>query len=559
MRLRWFRARSFLVLSLLLLGSARLLTAQDDIPHVVFIEEPQELRMSSVTDPGPDGLTRLADMFRAEGALVEWIRLRDTIPEDVDVIVLVRPRVPLSAENLARIWMRVGAGASLLVAVDPSGFLGGNTEAQNGGLSTLMTLDQGVTLLNGIAIEPWYVNETLTDLRAALSMAVPDSVPHPVIEPLQQYDLPLTLWGARPLRVEPFGVDSLAWSLAVAEPKYFEATTAVYPRADTVPAALEVHIGTDPQGRLSIGAIGENTRTGSRVAVLGDAELLQNGFGLALNGISAPQYPGSYVLAERLIAWMLRKETYPDLPPGILWLAVDGQGDDWATEAGTLADDEGDTTIFSLDITQMRGIRTDAYAYILLETAQPASPDSAVDLEFDSSRDGQPDLTLTFNASGVVARPPEGEPVVIHDAAFAVGTVVELRVPLRLVNPVTSISQICLYSSIELAFPQEPDCVQGQFPIRLSTNTDAVPLRVDFGTPLATVTTDGVNRANIRSSPDTSGSGIGALDINEIVAVVGRNETGEWYYVQTAAAQGWVNALALTFIGDLEQIPVRAS
>ncbi|MBK8025317.1 MAG: hypothetical protein IPK19_28995 [Chloroflexi bacterium] len=132
----------------------------DEMPHVVFIEEPRDLAMASVTDTGPDGLTRLADLFRDQGALVEWIRLRDDISADVDVIVLVRPRRALGAEDLARIWKQVGAGASLLVAVDPNGFQGGTTESERGGLSTLTTLDQGITLREGILIEPWFTHDS---------------------------------------------------------------------------------------------------------------------------------------------------------------------------------------------------------------------------------------------------------------------------------------------------------------------------------------------------------------------------------------------------------------
>ncbi len=198
-------------------------------PLVVFIEEPRSLVTASVTDNGPDGLTRLAEVFQRLGARTEWIRLRDTLPEDTSVVVLVRPRRTMTPADLAWVWQRVGAGNSLLVALDPQGDQGTRTETPTGGLSTLTTLDQGITLGTGILIEPWFTNKSLSELDSSVAFGYADPVPNPVSEPIARYDLPVALWGARPLRVEPFGVNSFAWALVSALPEYVETATDIFP------------------------------------------------------------------------------------------------------------------------------------------------------------------------------------------------------------------------------------------------------------------------------------------------------------------------------------------
>ena len=181
------RVLSVLCLVLLLVlaapGFAQDETAQS--PLVVFVEEPRNLQMASVTDNGPDGLTRLADIFRSLGARTEWLRLRDPLPDDTKVVVLVRPRRPLTTEFLARLWRIVGNGGSLLVALEPQGYLATNTEAPGRGLDKLLTLDDGVSLMNGILIEPWFTNKSFNELYSTFSLGFNDPVPNSISEPLQ--------------------------------------------------------------------------------------------------------------------------------------------------------------------------------------------------------------------------------------------------------------------------------------------------------------------------------------------------------------------------------------
>ncbi|MEO8392123.1 MAG: hypothetical protein ABI700_03940, partial [Chloroflexota bacterium] len=329
------RALSVLCLLLLLVlvapSYAQDQTAQP--PLVVFVEEARDLQMASVTDNGPDGLTRLAEIFRSLGARTEWKRLRDPLPDDTKVVVLVRPRKPLTTEFLAQIWRVTGTGGSLLVALEPQGYLTTNTESPGKGLDKLVTLDDGISLMNGILIEPWFTAKSFTELFSTFSLGFSDPVPNPITDPVRTFDLPVALWGARSLKVEPFGVNSAAWSLVDARPQYVESATNIYPtRSNPDGVPFQLNLDKDQQGQVNVAAIGENTATDSRVAMLGDAEFVQNGYGLSLSADNGtPRFPGNYIMTQRMAAWLLRlpNDQYPALPSGMTWIALDGSVSDW--------------------------------------------------------------------------------------------------------------------------------------------------------------------------------------------------------------------------------------
>ena len=242
------------------------------------------------------------------------------MPEDASVIVLVRPRRTLSTTYLARLWERVSLGSSLLIALDPQSYQSTTTEWAGSGLDKLLTDDQGISLYNGILIQPWFNNESFASLNATFSLGFVDPVPNPISEPAQRYDLPVALWGARPLGVEPFGVNSFAWAIADALPKYVETATNIFPSRTNPGAPLEINLDKDRLGQVRIAAFGENTVIGSRVAVFGDAEFVQNGYGLSLTpGKNTPRYPANTIMTERLAAWLLHvpEDQYPDLPSGL--------------------------------------------------------------------------------------------------------------------------------------------------------------------------------------------------------------------------------------------------
>lgn len=552
------RILSIICLILLLVSAVPGYAQVEPLPLVVFIEEARALGMASVTDNGPDGVTRLAEIFRNLGARTIWIRLRDPVPEDARVIVLVRPRSALTTAFLARIWQQVGAGNSLLIALEPPGYLGARTETSGSGLDTLLTYDQGISLRNGILIEPWFNNESFRDLYSTFSLGYADPVPNPISEPLTRYELPVGLWGARPLGVEPFGVDSFAWALVDSLPEFVETATNIFPSRNNDGEPVELNLDKDQQGQVHIAAFGENTEVGTRAAVIGDGEFLQNGYGLSLNASSGtPNFPANYIVTERLAAWLLRvpEDQYPALPSGFTWIALDGSVLDWQENAPVTTDDPADAAILSLNIQQLRAVYNDSYLYMTVETVSQANVEAQIDLELDSLGSGAADTIVSMQPGRVFAQTGDQPVEAVPDANMAIGDVIELRIPLRLAGLAPRVVSLCLSSGRELAFPQPPDCVESPIQVGRLNQTDPAPLRGgDF--PVIAVRGDG-SRVNIRQAPSLTANVLRTVPYGTVYAAIGRSADDEWIQVQTAAYRGWVSRLVLfAEASNLDSLPV---
>lgn len=542
--------RRLMILLLTLLVLAQPGLAQDARPLVVFVEDARVLQTSSVTDNGPDGVTRLGEMFVRQGARTAFVRLTDALPEDAQVIVLVRPRGSMPAAYLARIWLQMERGAGLLLAIDPPGHVNARPEGQNSGLDRLLTLDYGVSLLNGLLIEPWFTLGTIREVQTSYLYAHGASVPHPIFDPLARYELPVRLWGARPLAVEPFGIDSQAASLLQTTPLYAETSPTTLALQEPTP--LEINLEADPQGLMNVAAVGENVRSGSRIAIIGDGEFVQNGFGLSYIGDSTiPRYAGNYVLTDRIIAWLLQNEAYPDLPDGLTWVAVDGDRAEWENVAVAVNDSLDDSTVNALNLTQIKAFRNESFIYMALETAASPSPDLRVEIEIDRNRDRQPDVVLSFHSSGVLAQSGVDEPAPVLDAAMGIGDMTELRLPRRLAEG--DILSVCLVSTRDLAFPQPPDCADA--PVAVPSVGDRDPVNVR--TPrqiIATVT--GSNSVNLREAPGIDSPVLTTASFGAEFAVIGRDATAEWFRVQDARWTGWLSGLVVRVNGDVDLLPI---
>ncbi|MFN8563215.1 MAG: hypothetical protein U0703_16745 [Anaerolineae bacterium] len=538
------RVLSILCLMLLLVTAAPG-HAQVQAPLVVFVEEARTLVMASVTDNGPDGVTRLAEIFQSLGARTTWVRLDDPIPEDARVVVLVRPRGALTPAYLARIWLQVSAGNSLLVALEPPGYLGARTETPGSGLDRLLTYEQGISLLNGILVEPWFNNASFSDLYSTFSLGYADSVPNPISDPLRQYDLPVALWGARPLHVEPFGMDSFAWALVDASPEFVETATDIFPSRDNPGAPIQLNLDKDMQGRVNIAAYGENTRSGARAAVLGDGEMLQNGYGLRRTTSGEPVHPADYILAQRLAAWLLRlpQDQYPALPSGFTWIALDGSVSDWADNVPVTPDDPTDASILSLNIGQARAVYNDSYLYLTVETVSQANIESQIDLELGSADGGTGNTVVSMQPGRVYAQTGDQPVEVVPDADMSIGDVIELRLPLRLTGTPPNVVSLCLSSGRSLAFPQPPDCLDAPVQVGRIDQTDPAPVRAgDFRRRRARRWRQPHQRAP-RAGDDSERDPYRAL--RDGFPAIGRSADGEWVQVQTAAYRGWVFRLTL--------------
>lgn len=527
-------------------------SAQDDPPLVVFIDQ-QDLLPASTSDPGPDGLSRLAEFFRSRGARTQLTRADDALPDDADVIVLVRPRAALPVDYLARIWRVVENGANLLIAVDPSGHGGGATDAATSGLSRLLTLDYGITLQDGILLEDWFNPASVQNIDTSYSHGYARLSTHPINLELSRYDLPIFVWGARPLRVEALGAQTRAYPLFEITPRFAETNRDIFRAAD--PAPFELNIGVDGQGRMTLGAIGGNTRNGTRAAVLGDGEMLLNDYGLALlPGTQTPRHLGNTLLAQRLVDWLLETpyENWYALPDNYTWLQIDGSVSDWSGLLSATADSQADSSIQPLNLQWAGAFQNDAFLYLALATAGQPISTLAIEIGVDNDGDGTEDAAVIISNSGVISQ--IGERVVfMPDADFHIGTIIEARIPLRAFGRFTQIARLCLTSSIELAFEVTPDCLDTPLPAPAVSQRDPAPLRFS-GVPIATVQT--ADFANIRQGPGTNTPIVGAVDDGDLFALIGRNQAGDWYQIRNARYEGWMASYLMFSNADLERIPI---
>jgi hypothetical protein len=533
----------FLILCSGLWTLGSLVIAQDAAPIQVAFIENRQLRTTSITDPGEDGITRLAEIFRALGAETQFLRLDEPIPTETDLVVMVRPSRRLSPVQNIRLWQHLQRGKHLLLALDPDHMAGIQATMAGSGLNNLLLLEYGLGVQNSTLIEPWLSLDQLASLARLWSRAqIEDHGVHPVIAPLQRYDLPLQTWGAASIKLEPLGLDSLARPLFFTETPYGETSADALRQTGDNPPPLVLNIGEDLQGRLLVGGLAVNYRSGSRLALLGDSEMLQNLYGLAYetSGSNIPRFPGNRILAERLAAWLmgLPEEAWPPLPGGITWLALDGAADDWE-EIGAQVDDAL-LDAPANDIQSARAFQNDQYVYILLQ-AFNITPD--LRLEF-TAQDFSIARQVIYEQGGFYSLEAESGRSQLPDAGIALGDYIEIRLPRRALGSATAFSRICV--GLDNA-----DCIEDPLTIQTASTLDPVPVR-PLNVPLASV----ANSANLRLGPATNTRVQVTLPPRTQLTPLGRDSSGEWILLRNGRWQGWINIPLLNMNIEAERLPV---
>src|SRR5690606_36543637 len=88
-------------------------------PLVVFIQGRRPLDSASISNVGPEGLSKLADIFRSLGADVIYRNITEPVPAEASVVVLARPMRAVGTVETAYLWNYLESGGNLLVAFDP--------------------------------------------------------------------------------------------------------------------------------------------------------------------------------------------------------------------------------------------------------------------------------------------------------------------------------------------------------------------------------------------------------------------------------------------------------
>jgi len=508
-------------------------------PLVVFV---QDKALGTPGDWDADGIAKLKVIFEDRGARVESITLDDPIPADAAVIVISQPTRSLPAAFLAHLWVHLAQGHHLLFTVDPLGQDGTRNERASDGLAKLLNQDYGLVFTDAFAAEAWFTLDNITTAETAFSRVYADRVPHPILDPLVRYHVPIYIWGARIIEIDAIGINADAGPL-LASPTAYGEVGRVFEAADT-PVPLEITPGEDLIGWQNVGGLSESIVTGSRVVILGDSQMVQNDYGL----IFAPQridalYPGNQILLERIVAWLLElpDEQWPPLPTGYTWLAIDGNVDDWETRGGIVTDAAGDGK-GGADISQVRAFQNEAFLYVLIESNE-GIPD-ALRITFDTNNDGLSDRTLIVDRAGGVI----GEQTVTDMRAGWGEKAVELQIPLREAGAILN-----LCSEDEGQTPQ--DCLDGR--LEISTVNERAPDDLLFPEgPLVMVRTEPQNNVNLRSGPGADTGSVGFYDNGHVFRAVGRDESGEWIQVQNARQTGWIARFLLRPNVDVMTLPI---
>jgi hypothetical protein len=527
---------------------------QDTRPLVVVVEGRRPLDTAAMTNIGTVGISQLADQFRQLGARVQFVRLDGPLPPEARVVVIARPLRSLRLLETVYLWQHLVRGGALLLALDPEEyFLAGRNvrpRYNRSGLGTLIAQDYGLMVGDTFLAEPWYSGDSIQKLENTYGLAFAELNGEPVTAPLVQYGVPVWIWGARSLVVDPLGAGSVAAPLLAVQAAYAETDSGVF-RTQALPAPpvpLQYDAGKDlPGGSFTMAARAMRTASGARIAILGDSELLQNGYGLVRDG-TVSRYPGNAIFAGRLAAWLLGlpEEEWPSLPAGWTWIAPDGDAADWEGLALAPVSDDQEGIEGAYDLAEVAAFTDDRYLYLLARTySDPAQP---VWLEVTRS-DG---ATVRVTAQGASLSTPDGTQVAVPDATLAVGTVLEARVPLRVAATGRALTTVCL-GVAEQPDARPVDCLGRPLSVPVA-RTRAPADALWKGHMLVTIySTAGVY---LRQGPSTSTPVQATLRYGTTLAALGRTADGAWIRVQDARYAGWVAAYLLTPNGDFSTLPV---
>lgn len=525
-------------------------------PLVVIVEGRRPLNTAAMTNVGPAGISQLADVFRGLGARVQFVRLDAPLPAEARVVVIARPLRSMPLLQTAYLWWHLERGGNLLLALDPEEFFldGSNVRPRfnRGGLAPLIRQDFGITVSDTFLAEPLASADSIEALESTYALTFAELEGEPITAPLARYGVPVWVWGARSMVVDPLGMGSEAAPLLATSTAFGETDPGVFRTSSvSAAAALEFNAGLDvPVSLLTVGARALSTPSGARIVILGDSELLQNGYGLVRDG-AVPRHPGNLLFVQRAAAWLLKlpEESWPGLPTGWTWLALDGDPADWEGRDLRLVSDGEDVVGAGHDLTEAAAFADDRYLYVLLRTRDAPSAPVWVELALPGGR------TLRAGPDDVAVTEVDGTRTPISDAALAVGAALELRVPLRVVGSARALAGVCL--GAEPGADARPvDCLETPLAVRV------VSTRAPFDYALREATLVSVRSANglnLRAGPGLSATILTRLDSGVTLAAWGQSADGDWVWVQDARHAGWVAAYLVTPNADLSRLPVLPS
>lgn len=487
-------------------------------------------------------LLNSVDPFTVETVAID---LRSPIIRNIDLVILVRPLRRLDAQQTANLWHYLDKGGNLLLAIDPNRYNGVNTEDSQSGLNQLLNIHYGISWQDNMLIEPWFDVIPLFDISRSWSQGIADEVtPHIITQPLVDFGIPIRFWIGRSLQVESVNGSSLTNALIYTEGPHGE--TSSFNLNEPIPGQFDINIGEDAQGRLVLASVAESLENRSRIAVIGDSEIFQNGFGQLNNpeDETLPLQLGSYLFSQRLLQWLLEipEEVWLPLPEIFTWIAVDGQAEDWASYDSVVYNtDTNEVVPPSLDIEQVQLLHNDNYAYVLVETVESPAENLLVTLAIDL--DGET-VTVILEGGSVSFVDSNGDVQSIPDARYRLSESIEARIPLRIVGENPIYTEICISDTSTTS-----DCYEETLSSSIVGQIDPLSIRFPSVSTGYVITT-----AQLQDSPE--GLLIVELQSQTQLAILGRNTLGDWVKVANGRYEGWVEAAELAINARRNLLPV---
>ncbi|MFN8527800.1 MAG: hypothetical protein U0670_04235 [Anaerolineae bacterium] len=255
-------------------------------------------------DRGSNGLSTFGALVHQMGASLHTLDWRTPFPADMDLLIVPNPGTDYTADAISRLWAYMNAGGRVLLAVNPSADIIPGRErgtlAGNNVLWALMNADFGVAALDNVLVDP-AENSDGVFIPHARFTATQLAPAHPITASISggldfrmarslTYDLPLVGGTVTPLVFAPQGY-------------YGEATYA----QSVTNNFFNFDIGPDTApGVLAIAAAYQNDETGSRVVLVGDRDILINGFGFAVSPVGSLGFvfPNDVQFVLQSIAWL---------------------------------------------------------------------------------------------------------------------------------------------------------------------------------------------------------------------------------------------------------------
>jgi hypothetical protein len=335
----------------------------------------------------------------------------------------------------------------------------------------------------------------------------------------------------------------LAYPLLFTDTAFGETNRNVFRPQD--PEPFQLNIGQDKQGRLLLGGIAENKINGSRVALLGDSEIVQNIFGLTRRSTNdaRPRYPGNYIFAERLAGWLLGlpEEQWPSVLLGFTSIKLDGNFDDWDKSVVPLVTKD----VSQSAVHQVRAFYNDQYLYVLIETANTPSIPTNITI---TMQDVSGNRSFELDENQVELVDDKGNKTLLPDADMRVDQAIEVRLPRHTLTGIDAILSICLNKGDPSV---KQNCLEQLSRPPLLTDIDLVPVRPTFG-PEAFLLNDG----NLHNSPDVKDVTLTTLPGRTLLKLIGRTKAGDWVKVYNGRWEGWISVPLLAFNADINALPV---